>query len=187
MTNAKNKKSVIAIIAMAFLLVASIVLAATGAWFTAKASANKDETIKFGTVTISLTEKTTGAWTTQSTVEGEKMPGDSYSVAYTLKNTGSQDVYYKATATVTLKQGEEVKTITGITVKLDAATATAVSGDIYELAANAERDFTGSIELSKDLLNEHQGKTYTVSFVINVEAVQKANFTPATDTWPTME
>ena len=49
----KNTKSIIALVVLSLLLIASICLAATGAWFTANV-ADKSDTVKFGKIEMAV-------------------------------------------------------------------------------------------------------------------------------------
>jgi hypothetical protein len=195
MVNSKKmSKSSIAVIVLAILLALSMVLGLTGAWFTATDSDDANTTIKFGTVAIKVSTEdgNTGAWTSKSTVEGEYMPGDSYAATMTLKNTGTQDVYYKviAVAEVTKKDDTSAKEVVGITVKIDqTATGNEVVTDsgIYELATGKTVNFPASLKLETSLGNTFQGEEYSITLKVTIQAVQKANFDPATETWPSFE
>jgi hypothetical protein len=184
-------KSSIAVIVLAILLALSMVLGLTGAWFTSKDDADADTTIKFGTVAIDVSETTTGTWTSDSTVEGELMPGDSYAAVITLKNTGSQDVYYKYTVVAKFYAKSDANKdnaleIEGVKLSIDdSKVGTAVSDGIYALKTGVSVTFPASMELDTSLNNTYQGEEYVVVFTVSVEAVQQANFNPATDTWPT--
>ena len=75
-----NKKSLVALVVMAFLLVASIVMAATGAWFTASDNASGSEDIQFGKVAIDVAEwDDTDGWSNLGLTDGAEnlhaMPG----------------------------------------------------------------------------------------------------------------
>lgn len=99
MVKSKNKKSVIALVVMAFLLVASIVLAATGAWFTASGNANlTDGKLKFGTVALKVEADTgNGVYRADGTTkitDGILVAGDQVKSKFTITNESDTAVYY---------------------------------------------------------------------------------------------
>ncbi len=102
--NKKMSKSAIAIIVLSLLLVLSMVLGLTGAWFTdSKSGSANTSTMKFGTVAIALdTETGAGQWSKLGLHEGSGsgavVPGSEYNATWTLSNSGTEDVYYKITS-----------------------------------------------------------------------------------------
>ena len=108
MVNSKKmSKSTIAVIALSILLVLSLILTATGAWFTDTDSDHKDPAINFGHVEVNVTatdsdaQGTVGGWTLAQksvSVPTEKMmPGDRYDGNINIENVGNQKIYYKVT------------------------------------------------------------------------------------------
>ena len=108
MTNSKkNSKSIIALIVMSFLLVASIVLAATGAWFTSQAKQDAGS-LTFGTVVIGL--DSTAAADVIATSETPNatellMPGDTLEITFQVNYTGTANAYVVAYVEVTTSGG----------------------------------------------------------------------------------
>ena len=201
MVNSKKKinKSTVAIVVLALLLVLSLVLTATGAWFTDKETSNTNKDFTFGTVSIALTgSANNGTWT--STGTGNKvMPGSSFTSTLTLANDGDQDVWVKAAEqTATLSIGGKEVTLTGITVKieLDAngenrdAVENPNSNGVYSLTASAKQDFKVTITVANTVSNEVDGTvlnggsdagvTGILTVKLTINAVQKANNDNAT-------
>ena len=112
MTNSKkNSKSIIALVVMALLLVASIVLAATGAWFTQIAKPEDAKKINFGKVDVTVTETGFGFKRGTTAITEKLMPGDKIEAKITLTNTSGADdpwVVYKINVTIA---GEDVSNI----------------------------------------------------------------------------
>ena len=200
MVNSKKKmnKSTVAIVVLALLLVLSLVLTATGAWFTDKDSVKQDSNLQFGKVAISLDGTTNaGNWTNLGTAEGNVMPGSSYTGTITLTNDGDEDVWVRiGTQTATLTIGNE--TITGVdsitvTFAMDTTGgnkgAEKKSDEVYGLAAGAKQDFvvtvtidgatTGNtITVGDKTVTLNNGTTNVagkLSVELAIDAVQKAN------------
>lgn len=164
MTNSKkNSKSIIALVVMALLLVASIVLAATGAWFTAN-GATTEKPLKFGTVTIKGVTEDVVVKNTDTTLE-KLMPGSNLSGKLTVEYTGNAAAYIRYKVTVDgAGKGFVTLTLTGA----DA------DGWVYaETAAstNLVADVAGSVATTVG--NDAQDADVTIKF--DVEAIQKAN------------
>lgn len=165
MTNSKkNSKSIIALVVMAVLLVASIVLAATGAWFTANGKTD-DKTLTFGTVKIAKVEETVAVSNTIDTENVKLMPGSKLAGNLVVNYTGDSAAYIRYKVAVS---GDGAANVTL------ALTGAEADGWVYAETA-AATDLTvainGSVATTVD--NEAQGKTVTLSFT--VEALQKAN------------
>lgn len=165
MTNSKkNSKSIIALVVMAVLLVASIVLAATGAWFTAE-GATTAKPLKFGTVTIKgVTEDVVVRNTIDTTLE-KLMPGSSLEGKLTVEYTGNTAAYIRYKVTVD-GAGKDFVTLT--------LTGADADGWVYaETAAstNLVADVAGSVATTVG--NDAQDADVTIKF--DVEAIQKAN------------
>ena len=90
----KNKKSLVALVVMAFMLVASITMAATGAWFTDK-DATPAKNLKFGTLEITGVSENVKVVNTIANADGPVMPGSTISGDLTIKYTGTADAYYR--------------------------------------------------------------------------------------------
>ena len=166
MVKTKNsKKSLVALVVMAFMLIASIVMAATGAWFTDKDSAD-GTAVTFGTLSI----KEDSVSVARKTGETESlMPGDTLTLTINYELEGSDDcggawVRFKITAAV----GKE-------DLKLDDETTGAewhyVDGVVDVATAKSEEvtiSFPGA-----DYDNAYQGASVTYS--VDIEIIQAKN------------
>lgn len=170
MTNAKNKKSVIALIVMALLLVASIALAATGAWFTDKAKGDGNATITFGKVDVNVegTATLTKSHTANLTVDG-----CSWEITgLTMTNSSTVDIYYAYSVSVEITGLEDAEkayfTIPeGSSLdcaKLTAGTAPAEVGEL-----KVEFDSDGAMNGSE--------KTATITVTVKIAAIQADHLT----------
>lgn len=184
MVKSKNKKSVIALVVMAFLLVASICLAATGAWFTsAKTDAGK--TLTFGKVAITVTS-TDGL----KVVKGDKagdyleatnvMPGDSLSYEGTIANEGDEAYLFVKYSV------EGLAADAAVTFQVGGADGVKLEGqtDVYYVkldkkgGANANSSVKFAVELTGGAYdNEYATKPITA--VLKMQAIQYANFADA--------
>jgi flagellar basal body-associated protein FliL len=108
----KMSKSSIAIIVLALLLVLSMVMGLTGAWFTDKAGHDNGAgaSLYFGTVDIDLTNTPAGVWTKQGIQQGatveELVPGSEYVITLKFENVGTEDVFFNVSK-------EDVKLMVG--------------------------------------------------------------------------
>lgn len=175
-----------AIIALSMLLVASVVLGLTGAFFTG--SANVAGTITLGNpVTIGVTQG--GATATTLTFTGAALPGTVYDQAIAIAQPAdTSDSVVRAKVTLT-------NTDTA-SVNVDVATAsgwTKGDDDYYyysgTFSAGDTHNFITSITVPTSLTNADANKTYAVNVV--VEAIQHANgaaaqvWTTAPSDWKT--
>ena len=170
MVNSKKKinKSTVAIVVLALLLVLSLVLTATGAWFTDKKD-GAEITKTFGTVELKVTADDFGKVTRVSneagTVTEKIMPGDTITYDLTVeKATGSEDFWYAVAVTITGLDNDITTTLSPADVK-DVSTTTKVTGFVELKGTNYGNSF--------------QGKTVKLSYT--VYAVQKANVANAAD------
>lgn len=127
MVNSKKmSKSSIAVIVLSILLVLSLILGFTGAWFTDSAkSGDKNADIDWGTVKVQYNENTegTGKWLSKDSAEVTTvLPGDRYALKGTIKFEGADSDMYMLVKVITPNAGalsEYVKvsalTITGLT------------------------------------------------------------------------
>jgi len=187
----KNSKSLIALVVMAFLLVASIVLAATGAWFTGNASKSTDD-FGFGKIAISIptlevspvrTLDGSGDTITLDTI----MPGDQLDISGSIKNLNQKAyVAYKATIVITLADAGATAaaadlgdSFTGWTVTVDGNKYTAVKYGFAEKAKEETVDLNSALDVT--FAEEIGDKLELATGTINVTAgaVQHANYTPA--------
>ena len=171
--------STFAIIALSLLLVASIVLGLTGAFFTG--NANVEGTITLGNpVNITITQG--GASAETLTFTGTAMPGTVYDQAIAIKQPNStSDSVVRAKLTLT-NTGSASVNVTATTAE------DWVEGDdnyyYYQgvVRAGESHDFVTSITVPTSLTNADANKTYTISIV--VEAIQHANGA-ANEVWTT--
>ena len=171
--------STFAIIALSLLLVASIVLGLTGAFFTG--NANVEGTITLGNpVNITITQG--GASAETLTFTGTAMPGTVYDQAIAIKQPDStSDSVVRAKLTLT-NTGSASVNVTATTAE------NWVEGDddyyYYQgvVRAGESHDFVTSITVPTSLTNADANKTYTISIV--VEAIQHANGA-ANEVWTT--
>ena len=164
----KMSKSTVAIVLLSLLLVLSLILTATGAWFTDTKSADKDMT--FGT--LKLDAITMDGVAVANTIETENvhlMPGSTVSGKVAVKNSGNSAAWLRYKITVT---GEGVGDISFEN-----------SGDYQyvdtALAGGASTEINIAATVAKTVGNTAQGKAVKVQIV--VEALQQAN-TAATNT-----
>jgi len=143
-----NKKSLIAMIAMVVLLIASIAMGITGAWFTDNISGS------------------TGAVTLTS-ADSVAMPGDTLTLGGKIINGGTAKVWvrYKVSHTYTTEDAlktELDKVFTGEYVYVETA-----------VEANKDSALTGTVTIPTSLGNTVQGASFSVS--VTMEALQWAN------------
>jgi len=126
----KSTKSIVALVVMAFLLIASIALAATGAWFTDSATGTDNGV--WGEVSLASDSITV-------TVNDLALPGDKIVENAKIAYTGDVDAWYKVevqatgiTAPATVygeaKVGDEIS-IADITIPSDLTYETVNAGD----------------------------------------------------------
>lgn len=171
--------STFAIIALSLLLVASLVLGLTGAFFTA--NTDVEGTITLGNpVNISITQG--GASAETLTFSGVAMPGTVYTQAIGIQQPAStSDSVVRAKLTLT--------NTSSATVNVEATTAAEwVKGDddyyYYKgvVKAGESHDFITAITVPDSLTNADANKTYAINVV--VEAIQHANGA-ASEVWTT--
>lgn len=166
----KVNGSTIAIAVLAILLVASIIIGITLAYFTASATVAGQITLG-NPVTISITQG--GASAASLTFPGDALPGTVYSQAI--------GVVAPADMTEALMRAKLTITNTnGASTNVDAtATSSWVKGDdgyhYYNgsITANESIDFITSLTVPTSLTNDDAKKSFNVDIV--VETIQKAN------------
>ena len=151
-----NKKSLIAMIAMVVLLIASIAMGITGAWFTDKLD-DKSSTLNFGKIDIEYSTEYS------CTLDGQKvMPGDTLKFSGVITNKEEE-------AWVALQVAfTGVKGVTNV----DKVTKLAKSGTI-----DLSTELTDIVLTGESYDNTYQGQTITVT--VKVCAVQAKNITEA--------
>ena len=158
----KNTKSIIALVVLSLLLIASICLAATGAWFTDKKDGTGTD-VTFGTVNIQGSD---GA-VTVTKADAVAMPGDKLNVTGAIKNDGTAKIWVRYKLTHNYAAEDALKTeldkvFTGEYTYVEAA-----------VEAGASSNLTGSVSIPVELGNAAQGATFEVTLVM--EAIQWAN------------
>ena len=174
MVNSKKmSKSTVAIVLLSLLLVLSLILTATGAWFTDTKTAG-DKTLTFGTVeldTVSLSGVAVS--NTIETTNTNLMPGSTISGKVSVKNKGNSAAWLRYKVSF---EGEGAEYIT------------MGSEDEYQYVAAAldgegEASISISATVDNTVGNAAQGKSVTIKIV--VEALQQANTqsTNSADIW----
>ena len=189
MTKSKNK-SIIALVVMAFMLVASIALAATGAWFTANV-ADKTATVKFGTITMEASDgvfAVTGGTindTAKYTTNTDVMPGDTITFTSTVTNSGEKAYLFakyavtgtNAASTAAAKLGgQELVALTG------------ENSNVYYVVVDAGS--TAGFEYKVVLAGSEYGNDYQgddITCTISFAEVQYANFADAAAAYAAVE
>lgn len=202
MVNSKKKmnKSTVAIVVLALLLVLSLVLTATGAWFTDTANNNSVGSVTFGKIEIDDSKlptdsngvKTYRAADTSKTNVEKAMPGDKIDVTVdVVKTSGSEEFYFTvvlqvksitlSTANTGKKTEEELKTMVAelnrqlstANDKLYCTDSALVVKDTTNLSAYSK---TATITLTgNSFTNDYQGATIVIGY--EVRAIQVANVT----------
>ena len=178
--NKKMSKTSIAVIVLALLLVFSLVMGMTGAWFTDKAdNSSSGVELTFGTVVLDVDTDDFGDVTrvsnTAGAVAGDLMPGDTVSYALTVDGaSGCEDFWF------------------AVVINTEGAAADMESG-LNDLTTADVKSWTGSaVAVSGSLLltgatygNAYQGQTLTLTYT--VVAVQKANVADAAAALPLLK
>lgn len=160
MTNAKrNTKSIIALVVMSLLLVASILLAATGAWFTDKV-ADKTGTVNFGKINIEYSTTTPFSFAIKDTEGTIVMPGDTLQFAGVIENK-EEAAYVAIGVSFT---GVESLTATKKVVQVAKGGTIDLSTELDDIVLTGE-----------NYKNNYQGKP--ISVTVTVCAVQAKNIT----------
>ncbi|MBR4124039.1 MAG: hypothetical protein IKR12_00535 [Clostridia bacterium] len=168
--NKKMSKTSIAVIVLALLLVFSLVMGMTGAWFTSKAGSATDTSLDFGRVVLNVTGGSFGQVSHTNNGDAayldgvEVMPGDSINYSLTVaKAATSEDFYYRIFVTVT--------GVAGASYTADET--------VYDTTAEGwNGTHAGSITLAGNVYgNTYQGAN--ISLAYEVRAIQKANITAA--------
>lgn len=158
----KMSKSTVAIVLLSLLLVLSLILTATGAWFTDTKDASKDMT--FGTLKLdAITMDNVAVANTIDTANLKLMPGSKISGKVAVKNSGDSAAWLRYKITVSGEGAEKV---------------TFANNGEYQyvstaLAGNASTEIDVSATVSTDVDNTAQGLAVKITIV--VEALQQAN------------
>lgn len=158
----KNKKSLVALVVMAFMLVASITMAATGAWFTDK-DATTEKKLTFGTLDITGVSENVTVANTYGNLTGPVMPGSTIKGKLTINYAGTADAYYRYKV-VFGGAGADKLTGTNSEWVYDAVTGGAEAQTI-----------TKEIEVTVDTNVDNGAQGQEITLNITVEFIQKAN------------
>lgn len=173
-TKSRNKRGVsgstIAIIALTILLLASIGIGITLAYFTSTANVTGNITLG-DPVTISITQG--GASVSSLTFDGDALPGTVYSQSIgVLAPPEMTEALMRAKLTITNSDGA--------TTNVEASTTSdwQLGDDQYHyyngtVNADDQIDFITTITVPTSLTNEDANKTYTIDVI--VETIQQAN------------
>ena len=176
----------IAIITLSILLVATLAIGVTGAFFGANTNATGDITLG-NPVNINITQG--GASAAALTFTGSAMPGDVITQKIGISTpANTSECVVRAKLTITNNDGASTN------VTADVANTWAAGEDDYyyyngTLTAGNSADFVNSITIPTSLTNLDANKTYTVTVI--VESIQFANgaasstWTTAPSTWTT--
>ena len=177
--NRRVSGSTIAIITLSILLVATVAIGITLAYFTASTTVTGN--IALGDpVTISITQG--GASATSLTFAGDALPGTVYDQAIGISAPAQMtEALMRAKLTITNADGASTN-VNGTTT----ASWTKGTDDYYyyngSVTANASIDFITSLTVPTSLTNEDANKTFSVEVI--VETIQKAN-NAANSVWTT--
>lgn len=177
----KNTKSIIALVVLSLLLIASICLAATGAWFTSKVEKDPKD-LAFGTIAISSTGETSVTATSKSGTTDLLMPGDTLKISYSVKNDG-ENAYVVAVVKVeaTAAAGKELTATEKAALEglsgTYAATGNAKADACVVITKGAtEATWKHSVDVDgKAFGNQFQGATVKVT--VTILAIQEENLT----------
>lgn len=164
----KSSKSLIALVVMAILLVASIVLAATGAWFTSAVITDNDGALTFGTV--ELAESTEIAISADHALV---VPGCTITVAGELDYTGTADAYVGYKVSIVFDKVvdiDENDLADGYELSADGKTIS-IDTVVEATSTTANISLAQTINIPKTLGNDAQGATATMT--VNAVAIQK--------------
>lgn len=189
MVNSKKmSKSTVAIVLLSLLLVLSLILTATGAWFTDHKSGASDDTRDFGVIHLNTASMTSSIKDIKGVSIGKDenvMPGDVITLTGLVKLAEDSD---KAYVFITLS-GNDAK------YTLAATDWIAVDGQegVYYAVMEASNEKTLTLTYDTKDVNEdytdaagtlqHMGKPVLGAVTINVAAIQFRNFDNATEAY----
>ncbi len=169
-TKKRTNTATIAIVALSILLLTSVVLGVTGAFFFQNAAVAGDVTLG-DPITIGTTQG--GAGVASLTFSGAAMPGDVYSQPIGVNSpANTSDAVLRATLTLN-NAGTAAYNVVAAT---DPAWIDGGDGYYYYngiLSASGAVDFVTSITIPTELENIDANKTYNIN--IAVESIQWAN------------
>ena len=167
MTNSKkNSKSIIALVVMALLLVASIVLAATGAWFTHKAEGDKQD-FTFGKIQIAFGADNAYTLDEKADLTAKVMPGCTIAFNGSVENK-EEAAYVAVFVEATLPEGLTWADL-GVT---DPSTA-----KVYTLAKGASQAIEATVTIPTTVSDQTKLGGKVVSFKVSAYAIQQDHYT----------
>ena len=178
MVNSKKmSKSTVAIVLLSLLLVLSLILTATGAWFTSSDNKAGNADVAFGKVEVKLDGEATLTKCSEAALVTDNCEWNMTKLE--MKNTSSVDIYYAYDVTVELqkKNGENYEAVTDETVKgYFTITGTKV-GEAKLATAGAPLDALEDIKVVFNSKNAMNGNTdeYRIAVTVNVRAIQAAH------------
>ncbi len=171
MVNSKKmSKSTVAVILLSLLLALSLILTATGAWFTDSANGEGNTTIKFGKVDVNVNG--TATFTKEHKAE-LTVDGCSWTInGLTLENASTVDVYYSYKVTVAM-DGLTEEEVAYFTIPAGA------SADAVKLAAGTAAPALSDIKVEFNSNGAMNGsaKTGTLKITVKIAAIQADHVT----------
>lgn len=175
----RSNTATIAIVALSILLLTSVVLGVTGAFFFQNAAVTGDVTLG-DPVNINLTQG--GASVASLTFSGNAMPGTTYSQPIGVSAPAdTSDAVLRGKLTITDTDGSAYI----VTATTDASWIEGGDGYLYYngvLSASGSVDFITEVQVPTELENVDANKTYNLN--VQVESIQWANAAAAT-VWAT--
>lgn len=169
----KMSKSTVAIVLLSLLLVLSLILTATGAWFTDSAKGTGSTNIAFGKVDVNVN----GTATLTKTHEGVKtVDGCSWTISgLTLENASDVDVYYAYAVTVEVEGSELTETEKGYFTVNNTNTGTTCTKLTAGTAAATLSGITVDFD-SEGAMNGSE-KAVTIKVTVKIAAIQADHIT----------
>jgi hypothetical protein len=177
----------LAIAILTLLLVASLVMSMTGAWFTSSQTETNGG-MTFGTITLADIDEIF-TYTLGEDSEDVLMPGDEIEVEFTVENAGTADMWVRFALEIggdgdsMFAVGADDQTVTGYTFSNGYYyRQDAMLGDL-DGQANETEDITLTFAVPSSTDDDFEGQS--VSFSLTVDAVQAANnqTTPEAAAW----
>lgn len=176
MVNSKKiGKSTVAVILLSILLTLSLILTATGAWFTNSKDSTAGDTVKFGKVEI------TSATATVTVESATKyLPGDTISGSVTFANGSDVDIYYIYDVTAKAYEDDTKSKELGSKLLTITSTSSSTSATELKVGASTPTQAVSFAWANTEEDNTLNGKTAYIEVTITVYAVQAKNMTAQT-------
>ncbi len=178
----KMSKTSIAVIVLALLLVLSMVMGITGAWFTDYEKQNEVSTFKFGEVEMNVGSIAVSYVHEDGTTpvgENDVMPGDKIKINLTAiaKTAESEDFWYKVKVSIAPQNGSDALT-TAAQTALEAANAGLYCTKAGVAGAATLADIL--VDLSGDAFgNDYQGDSYKITLEFRALQLENVDATEA--------